>query len=125
MQFKAHYNFREVKSKGEKFTLPSKTVPDETLTVRQMLERHTRGLPVHASQKQAVYHGDVDLPDMERLELEDKQEILENAQQNITDIKDRLNKKAAKQKAAKEAAAKKALENQKPAEPKDGKTQSA
>lgn len=39
-------NAKKRKTKGKCFKLPSLTVPDQALTIKQMLERFARGLPI-------------------------------------------------------------------------------
>lgn len=56
MIFKTPYNQRDVKSKGEVFTLPSETVPEQTMSIREMLQRHVHGLPLSGN-KVPIYEG--------------------------------------------------------------------
>ncbi len=48
-------------SEGRKFTLDSMTIPDDSLTVRQLLINHTRGLGVVPT-RQGIYTGDTVAP---------------------------------------------------------------
>lgn len=54
--FKTFVNFREEEIQGEVNTEPSMTQPDEVLSIRQMLERHVRGLPLHGEKQQGQYY---------------------------------------------------------------------
>jgi len=48
-------------SEGRKFTLDSMTIPDDSLSVRQLLINHTRGLGVVPT-RQGIYTGDTVAP---------------------------------------------------------------
>lgn len=60
----------------------SKTVPDQTMTMRQLLDRYARGLPL-AGAKEPVYYGEEDLPELHRLDLAEIQELRESNKQRI------------------------------------------
>lgn len=55
--FKTVYNSRETPDLGEVNTLPSETQPDKVMTIKEMLARHVRGLPVSGGS------GFVDIPE--------------------------------------------------------------
>lgn len=62
---------------GEINFLPSLTVPDQVLSIRQIMDRFSRGLPIDGEQF-AVYHGeDFELPDFSRMDLAEIQEYRE------------------------------------------------
>lgn len=68
--FNTWLNFREEERTEEINTLPSETQPDEVLTVRQMLERHVRGLPVSGSEQGVYLPEEVGyIPDYRTLDL--------------------------------------------------------
>lgn len=57
--------------------LPSKTQPDMTMSVREILVRFSRGIPISGS-KHAIYEGDEDpLPDPRTLDLAERQQLIE------------------------------------------------
>lgn len=62
----------------------SRTVPDMSMSLRELLEKHTRGFPV--PQFQGVY-SDEELPDLDRLDLTEIQEIREGVALGIEDLK--------------------------------------
>lgn len=68
--FNTWLNFREEERTEEFNTLPSETQPDEVLTVREMLERHVRGLPVSGSEQGVYLPEEVGfIPDFRTLDL--------------------------------------------------------
>jgi hypothetical protein len=72
--------------------LPSLTIPDQTMSIRLILERHSRGLPIDGI-KTPIYDGeDNDLPDWRRLDLAERQELAHLYTNEIKDIKQKYNK---------------------------------
>ncbi len=71
---------------------PSMTIPDQTMSIRTILERHSRGLPIDGI-KVPIWDGEEnDLPDWRTLDLADRQELAHLYQQEIKDIKSRYKK---------------------------------
>ena len=70
------------------FTQPSMTVPDQTMSIRTILERYTRGLPVGGRLDDYYDEEDI-LPDPMTLDLAERQELAENYKQEINEIKSR------------------------------------
>lgn len=70
------------KTEGEIFTEASKTVPDQTLTVRELLVRHTRGLPLDGY-REPIYDEDETSQGLriESLDLVDKQVLMASAKE--------------------------------------------
>lgn len=106
MKWRTPYNYKDNPTKGEVNTMPSETVPDQSMPVREIMRRFASGLPL-GGVKVPVYDGEEDLPDHRTLDLADIQEIKENNAQRISEMQRDLQKqKAAKaaKKAAREAA---------------------
>lgn len=85
-------------SSGEVNTLPSMTVPDQCLSIREILIRYAKGLPISASDP--LYDGeDADfddlLPDPARMDLEEREAFRNQA---IDELKDFTVKSLKKQK---------------------------
>ena len=83
------------RGRGEVNTLPSLTVPDQTLPLRVLLERYTRGQGVVTLQPHfdSDYDPDFEMPDVSKM---DKMDILMMAEENkrhIADIKDEMKKR--------------------------------
>lgn len=59
LQFQTNWNARYTKKRGERFTKASKTVPDDSLSIPELIRNHTRGVPSkNAQEKQPIYLGD-------------------------------------------------------------------
>lgn len=105
---------------------PSLTIPDETMSVAEILDRYARGLPLGGS-RVPVYEPDNDLPDPRKLDLVERQELAARYAEELKELKDKEAKmkilKSDAEKAAREkerdeqleALAKKLAEKQKPA----------
>jgi hypothetical protein len=109
-------------SKGVENNAPSLFEPDQTMSIRTIMERYARGLPLaEGMNKNPVYLGeDEELPDLRKLDLVDIQEMQEQAVDEVKTIKEKLSSQAKeakeREKAAKEAAKEKPEQN--PKEPK-------
>lgn len=77
-------NYREIHS-------PSLTVPDQTMSIRTILERHSRGLPI-GGRIDLYYDEDDDLPDPRTLDLAERQELVEQFKQEINEVNSRKTK---------------------------------
>lgn len=93
MKFKNHHNAGDFPDKGEVNHSPSKTVPDQNLTVRELLIRHTRGLPIPASKSIPIYDEEdygqpdfsiMDLAEIEQFQRDANEELLEIAKRSRT-----------------------------------------
>lgn len=99
MKIKTQYNKDQFSRDGEKNNKPSVTIPDQSMTVKEIMSRFARGLSVTGN-KVPVYNGeDDDMPDLSRLDLVERQEVLEQVEQEVKDIKARINETQAKKKA--------------------------
>lgn len=87
MKFKTPWNKSEFPvDKGEVNTQPSQTVPDQTLSLKELLDRYARGLPI-VGEKFPIYNGDEeDLPDLKKMDLSE-----------IADLKEKLDKQIKEQ----------------------------
>lgn len=99
--------------KYEASKMPSETVPDQTMSIREILTRYARGLPL-AGERVPVYSDDPenDLPDLQHLDLAERQEILEERKEELEDIKRRVaERKKSKTKKAPEGSAEARADN--------------
>lgn len=90
-KFKHHFNREDFPEKGEVNTLPSLTVPDQTMTMREIMERYARGLPI-GEPGAYVEDGEDDLddlPDIRKLDLAEIQELQEQYQDELALIRDK------------------------------------
>lgn len=51
--------------KGRTFTKPSLTVPDQTLSIRTILDRHRRGVPTGTTTREGFYTGNTEVPQIQ------------------------------------------------------------
>jgi hypothetical protein len=91
---KTPYNADYFPKYREVYFSPSKTVPDQTMSLRTLIDRHTRGLPITGNAKEPLYHGDEEeLPDLKKMDLSEIAELREANRQEIEDLQNELNKK--------------------------------
>lgn len=84
-------------SQGKTFTQPSLTIPDQTMSIRTIMERYARGLPFE-DRKTPLFDTD-DLStgvDLRKLDLVDIQEMSQTHKKTIKTHKDSLEKAAKK-----------------------------
>jgi hypothetical protein len=72
---------------GEVNNKPSMTIPDQTMSIREIMNRYARGLPI-AGEKFPLYEGDDDenLPDLSRMDKIEKIEATRRIQDEVLDI---------------------------------------
>ena len=104
MKFKNAYT--KNKWKGKKMDQTVNTVPDQNLSIRQLLDRHSRGLPLGASQNHGEYF-DTEIPRFD--DLVDMMEHKKNLVQEHKDLTKQIEKE---QKAQKEKAIATAVANE-------------
>ena len=78
---------------NEKDFSPSLTVPDQALSVRQILERYANGLPLGGTNEPIWEGEDGDGIDPRRLDLAERQELEIAARQELAEIEERLKSK--------------------------------
>lgn len=84
MKFRTQYNYDYTTTLYEKNTIPSKTIPDQTMSISEIMRRFTKGLPIESA-KAEVWDGEEDLPDTRKMDLSEIQEMKENLQQRINE----------------------------------------
>lgn len=75
-------NYDPAIQRYERNTQPSKTIPDQSLTVREILDRYARGLPLEGV-KVPIYDEEQNLPDIRTLDLAERQELKEQYQEQL------------------------------------------
>lgn len=94
MKFKNHFNREEFPTDHEVNTKPSETIPDQTMSIREIMERYARGLPISGA-KVPVYHGEDEfIPNPKTIDLADMEAMKKAAAQEINDLRDNLQKNA-------------------------------
>lgn len=98
MKIKTYLNRDEFPKKYKVFTMPSETVPDQSMSIRQILDRYARGLPLDA--KTPIWDDNVDednfMPDPRRLDLAERQEFAESAAAELKAVKEKIAEKRKK-----------------------------
>lgn len=91
-------------------TMPSETQPDEVLSIREMLDRHSRGIPLQGTNREPIYYPEElgHVPDVERMDLTEIAEMVEHVTEKRKTLESELKKREADEKAA--AAARKKQE---------------
>lgn len=82
MKFQTQFNYDYTQHPGEKNQKPSMTIPDQSMTVAELVERNKRGLPLGGA-KVPIWEENPEtefLPDVKKLDLAEIQEMRENAQ---------------------------------------------
>lgn len=60
------------------------TVPDQAMSIRELLLRNSRGLPLGGQERVVFYNGeDDDLPDIKKLDLSEIHDLKEQSQKTI------------------------------------------
>lgn len=84
LNFQTQYNRHKVK--GEKTSSISKTIPDQSMSVNEIMRRYTNGLPISGG-KVPMYEGEESMPDLTKMDLADRQALLEAASEEIKDLR--------------------------------------
>lgn len=88
MKVKNSLNANTFDKKYKVFTQPSMTVPDQSMSIKTILERYARGLPV-GGRLDEYYDEEDTLPNPLTLDLAERQELAELYTQEINEIKSR------------------------------------
>lgn len=90
---------------------PSKTIPDQSLSIQEIVKRYVRGVPVDVVQRQGVYldQNEADLEKMTRLDFGEKHEIAATLAARARGMQDDLEQR---QRESQEAEAKAKLDRQ-------------
>lgn len=91
---KTYFNREEHPCNYEVNDLPSLTVPDQTMSIRTLLERYARGLPLDGLMNNPEYQeGEEydDMPDPRTLDLSERQEFAEQVRQELAELKSKAN----------------------------------
>jgi len=98
--YKHAFNASFFPKKYEVNRLPSMTVPDQSMSIKELVTRYAQGLPLEG-ERVPIYNGeDDDMPDLTHMDLADREAYMLAARQELDEIKEKLNKKAAEQKKA-------------------------
>lgn len=71
--------------KKQIITQPSMTIPDESMSIREILDRFSRGLPVGGS-RTPIYDDENDMPDIRTLDLAERQELAQHYSEELKSL---------------------------------------
>lgn len=112
--FRTSINFQEEvhESPETAHLFPSETQPDEVLSIKQMLERHVRGLPVDGEKTDGQYYPPEIgyIPDLKELDLTEIEEYRDYYAELVTKADEQIKKQQAEE--AEQAAARKKEEEE-------------
>jgi len=92
MKVKNSLNAHTFEKKYKIFTQPSMTVPDQSMSIKTILERYARGLPV-GGRLDEYYDEEDDLPNPLTLDLAERQELEEIYKFELNEIQNKSRKK--------------------------------
>ena len=92
MKVKNSLNAHTFEKKYKIFTQPSMTVPDQSMSIKTILERYARGLPV-GGRLDEYYDEEDDLPNPLTLDLAERQELEEVYKFELNEIQNKSRKK--------------------------------
>lgn len=68
----------------------SMTIPDQTMSINEILTRFASGLPIDG-ERVPIYEGEEDdMPDLEHMDLAEREEYVESAKRELAEIDERL-----------------------------------
>lgn len=82
MKVKNSLNANEFEKNYKIFTQPSMTVPDQTMSIRTILERYARGLPI-GGRTDEYYEEEDTMPDYRTLDLTEIAEIQQQVKETF------------------------------------------
>jgi hypothetical protein len=92
MKIRNIFNAKEFNDNEKNFG-PSLTIPDQAMSVREILQRFANGLPLGGSNEPIWEGEDGDGIDPRRLDLAERQELEIAARQELAEIEERLKSK--------------------------------
>ena len=94
-------NAHTFETKGQENNKPSMTIPDQSMTLRELLIRYAKGLPLEGA-RTPIWEGEEGYEvDPETLDLAEREELAEKAREELKQIEERVKKVVAEKKAKK------------------------
>lgn len=94
-------NAHTFETKGQENNEASQTIPDQSMTLRELLIRYAKGLPLEGA-KTPIWEGEEGYEvDPETLDLAEREELADKARQELKDIEERVKKVVSEKKAKK------------------------
>ena len=114
LRWRTPYTYPEFPSNNEINTQPSLTVPDQTMSIQEILSRYARGIEPD-NVRTPIYEGEDAMPDISKMDLADQQAFREAVEEELDGIKSHYAekvKKAEEEKEARKRAKKRSYEEQ-------------
>lgn len=77
----------EDQEKGDPLSI---TIPDQSMEMREIYRRYAGGRPIDQSNREPLYYGDIEVPDLKKLDLVDIAQLLEENRNRVEDLKAKL-----------------------------------
>lgn len=74
---------------GELNYAPSETIPDVTLSIREIMDRYARGIPFD-NVKTPVYNGEAEFPNLQHMDLADREAYILEREAELRTLKQTL-----------------------------------
>lgn len=88
--YRTPYNQEKFVKQREVNNMPSVTVPDMSLSVKQIMDRYAKGLPLEGV-RVPIYEGEeFETPDMSKLDLSERYELIQENRERIMQIQKNL-----------------------------------
>lgn len=85
-RFKSQWNAEHFPRDYEVNTMPSMTVPDQSLSITQIMQRYARGLPLEGV-RVPIYDEENDMPDFRRMDLAEKEQFIKMYSEELSQIR--------------------------------------
>lgn len=100
---KNNWNSQDFPQDHEVNVLPSETVPDQSMSVRTLLQRYAQGIPLTDSGRVPIWYTDDELknnreifnvPDIEKLDISERYELIELQKERIKEMRQEMEKRS-------------------------------
>lgn len=102
LRWRTPYTYPEFPSNNEINTQPSLTIPDQTMSIQEILSRYARGIEPD-NVRTPIYEGEDAMPDISKMDLADQQAFREAVEEELDGIKNHYAEKVKKAEEEKEA----------------------
>ena len=85
MKHQSILNYNHENHIGEVNDMPSLTIPDHTMSIREIVKRYAQGIPMTG--KEPIYEGEELLPDIKYMDLADRQSYAKAFQYELDELK--------------------------------------
>lgn len=82
---------------------PSITLPDQNMSMRTLMDRYRRGMPLDVKMRQPQYH-DGEFPDLTKMDLSEVENLRKYAAQEVQQLKQKLQEQEEQKRLSKEQA---------------------